>query len=69
MSNLVASQPIAATSPVSELTLTSKTKPTKLVLTDKQYAILLDLFHEYNETFKKLPMETNRAFYDRLYER
>lgn len=36
-------------------------------MSDKQYAILLDLFHEYNEAFLTLSQEVKAAFYARLH--
>lgn len=38
-----------------------------LVLTDKQYSILLNLYHELNEAFLVLPQPVLDAFYTRLY--
>ena len=38
----------------------------KIVLTNKQYQILLDLFNECNEEFHNLSEEIRDAFYDRL---
>lgn len=37
-------------------------------LTDKQYEVLLALFNEYNEAFRRLPAEIQGKFYDRLYD-
>lgn len=36
-------------------------------MSDKQYAILLDLFHEYNEAFLSLSNEVKAKFYEKLY--
>jgi len=38
-----------------------------MVLTDKQYLVLIDLFHELHEAFQALPNEFKDAFYKRLY--
>ena len=38
-----------------------------MILTDKQYQVLLDLFNELNDDFQLLSEETLKAFYDRLY--
>ena len=38
-------------------------------LTDKQYAVLLDLFHELNDAFLALPQQYRDAFYSRLHGR
>jgi len=35
-------------------------------MTDRQYSILLDLYHEYNEAFQSLPNSILRAFYVKL---
>lgn len=37
------------------------------MLSDKQYAILLDLFHEFNEEFQRLSQGVKDQFYARLY--
>lgn len=36
-------------------------------MSDKQYQILLDLFHEFNEAFLTLSPEVKSAFYARLH--
>lgn len=36
-------------------------------LTPKEYAVLLQLYNEYNEAFKALPNSIHEAFYARLY--
>lgn len=38
-------------------------------LSDKQYSILLDLFHELNDDFHLLSEATKEAFYKRLHAR
>lgn len=38
-------------------------------MSDKQYSILLDLFHEYNEAFNALPDSIKQAYYARLYSK
>ena len=39
----------------------------KIILTNKQYQVLLDLFNECNEEFYNLSEEIINAFYDRLF--
>lgn len=39
------------------------------ILTDRQYAALLALFHECHEDFLALPAATLEAFYNRLYDK
>ena len=36
-------------------------------MSDTQYEVLQELFHEYNEAFRALPAEILEAYYDRLY--
>ncbi len=38
------------------------------VMSDKQYAVLCVLFHEYNDAFKALPSHILDAYYKRLYQ-
>lgn len=38
-----------------------------MVLTDKQYAVLLELFHELHEAFLALPPDILDAYCKRLY--
>jgi hypothetical protein len=38
-------------------------------LTDTQYQLLLNLYHEMNDEFKRLSMTTQSAFFTRLYAR
>lgn len=38
-----------------------------VTLTDKQYRILLDLYHEMNEVFHTLPGNVRHAFLERLH--
>lgn len=38
-------------------------------LSNKQYLLLLDLFHELNEAFVALPADIKAAFYERLQAR
>lgn len=40
-----------------------------MTLTDKQYQILLDLFHEMPDAFRALPAPYLDAYYKRLYGR
>lgn len=37
------------------------------MLSDKQYAVILELFHEFNEEFHRLSDQTKILFYARLY--
>ncbi len=39
------------------------------VLTDKQYQVLLDFFHEFNDEFWKLDQAILDAYFDRLYRK
>lgn len=36
-------------------------------MSDKQYQVLLDLYHEFNEAFLTLDQAVKSAFFDRLY--
>lgn len=36
-------------------------------LTDKQYSVLLDFFHEFPEQFYNLPQDVLNAYFARLY--
>lgn len=36
-------------------------------MTDKQYAVLLNLYHEYTEAFNGLPYNIKQEFFMRLY--
>ncbi len=38
-------------------------------MTDTQYQILLDLFHEYHEAFLTLSKEVQDKFFARLYQK
>lgn len=38
-------------------------------MSDTQYRILLDLFHEYHEAFLTLSQEVKDKFYARLHQR
>lgn len=38
------------------------------VMTNKQYRILMELYHEYNEAFQALPLDVRNMFYARLYQ-
>jgi hypothetical protein len=38
-------------------------------MSEKQYQVLLDLFHEYNEAFLSLSQEIRTKFYARLYQK
>lgn len=38
-------------------------------LSPKQYAVLLDLFHELHDVFVRLPQSVQAAFYARLYRK
>lgn len=37
-------------------------------MNNTQYRILMELYHEYNEAFKALPLEIQNKFYMRLYQ-
>ena len=36
-------------------------------MSEKQYQILLDLFHEYHDAFLTLSQEVKAKFYEKLY--
>ena len=36
-------------------------------LTEKQYQLLLDLYHQMNDEFQRLSLHTQSAFFQRLY--
>lgn len=38
-------------------------------LTDTEYRVLSDLYHEVNGAFKRLPLEYQSAFYAHLYKK
>lgn len=38
-----------------------------MILSNKQYQVLLDLFNEFNDEFYLLPKEILEAFYNRLF--
>jgi hypothetical protein len=38
-------------------------------MTEKQYYLLLDLYHEYNDAFRSLPQSIQDAYYDILFGR
>ncbi len=38
-----------------------------MILTDKQFALLCEMFHELPDAFKALPDSVLAAYYDRLY--
>ena len=40
-----------------------------MILTDKQYALLLEMFHEFPDGFNMLPSIVHDAYYKRLYQR
>jgi hypothetical protein len=40
-----------------------------MILTDKQYVVLLELFHELHDAFLALPQQYRDAFYNRLSKR
>lgn len=40
--------------------------PSETTMSDRQYAVLLELFHEYNEVFQGLAEPVRDAFYERL---
>ena len=41
----------------------------KVKLSDKQYAVLLDIFNELPEEFTRISADTKSAFFDRLYQK
>lgn len=43
--------------------------PAPLTLSDRQYGVLLDLFHECNDAFKALPLDWSDVYYTKMYER
>lgn len=38
-------------------------------LTDKEYQVMLNLFHEFHSAFCALPVTYKDAFYKRLYDK